>query len=46
VIFAFFVGTNGKPQILVELSRASSLTWDTGKGFVPTVVIRGCAQIF
>ena len=34
VVFAFFVGTNDKPQILVDLSRASSLNWNTGKGFV------------
>ena len=34
VIFAFFIGTNGKPQILIDLSRANSLKWDINKGFV------------
>lgn len=34
VTVAFFVGANGKPQILIDLSRVSSTTWDMGKGFV------------
>lgn len=32
VRIAFFVGIAGKPQILIDLSRVSSATWDLGQG--------------
>lgn len=32
--FAFFIGRSGKPQILVDLSRVSTDTWDVDQGFV------------
>lgn len=33
VLVAFFLGSNGKPQILLDLSRLDTGKWDTSKGF-------------
>ncbi len=33
VLAAFFLGSNGKPQILFDLSRVDTRHWDAAKGF-------------
>lgn len=34
VTYAFFIGSSGRPQILLDVSRVSDTSWDLGRGFV------------